>query len=107
MSSPRPAPPRAQWRKVGLQEARERAVAVGAREPKGDGEGVVLIGVAPFEREAAAPQRRIDLGDRRAAGGDAPAVEWPEMHAGAEPLADEAQPGNPCMARFRHGALHV
>src|SRR5262249_10794463 len=94
-------------RKVELQEARERAVAVGAREPGGDAEGVVLVGRAPFGREAAAPQRRIDLSNRGAVGGDVPAVERPEMHTGATAMADEPQPGNPRVRRFRHRALHV
>jgi len=60
---------------VGLQEAHERAVAVGACEPGGDAESIVLIGSATLRSEAAAPQRRIDLGDCRAARGDVPAVE--------------------------------
>ena len=45
--------------------------------------------------------------DGRPPGRNIPAVERPEMHAGAEALADEAQPGNPCMGGFRHRSLHV
>ncbi len=41
---------------VGLEETRERSVAVGAREPSRNAEGIVLIPCAPFGREAAAPQ---------------------------------------------------
>ena len=67
----------------------------------------MLIAVAAFAGEAAAPQRRIDLGDGRTPGRNVPAVERPEMHARPEPLADEAQPGNPGMGGFRHRSLHV
>src|SRR5215207_2677313 len=67
----------------------------------------MLIARAALGREAAAPQRRIDLGDRRAAGRDVPAVKWPEMHASSEALADEAQPGNTGMGRFRHRSLNI
>ena len=53
------------WREVRLQQARERAVAVDPPEPGRYAEGVMLIRRAPFEREAAAPQRRIDFSDSR------------------------------------------
>ena len=51
------------WREVRLQQARERAVAVDPPEPGRYAEGVMLIRRAPFEREAAAPQRRIDFSE--------------------------------------------
>jgi len=38
---------------------------------------------------------------------DVPTVERPEMHASADALADEAQPGDPCMGGFRHRSLHI
>src|SRR5262249_23967674 len=87
-------------RKVELQEARERAIAVGAREPGGDAEGVVLVGRAPFGREAAAPQRRIDLSNRGAVGGDVPALERPEMHTGALAKAVNRSQGIPACVDF-------
>src|SRR5262249_14277032 len=67
----------------------------------------MLIGRAPFERKAAAPQRRIDLSDRRTPGRTVPAVEGPEMHVRSKPVADEPQPGDAGMSRFRHRPLHV
>ena len=63
--------------------------------------------VAASRREAAAPKRRIDLGDGRAPGRNVPTVERPEMGTRSEPLADEAQPGNAGMGGFRHRSLHV
>ena len=53
-------------REIGLQDADEVAAVVGARQPGGDAEGVMLIGVAVLADKVAAPQRRIDLGDGRA-----------------------------------------
>ncbi len=50
-------------RQVWIEEGGEAAVPVGAGEPSGDGIGVVLIRGAPLAGEAAAPQRRIDLGE--------------------------------------------
>ena len=94
-------------RQVGLQERRKATVPVGARQPGGDAEGVVLIAGAALVGEAAAPQGRIDLGDGRASGRNVPAVERPEMHARPKPLADEAQPRNPGVGGFRDRSLHI
>jgi hypothetical protein len=95
------------WRKVGVEESHEAAITVGARQPGGDAICVVLIAVAAFTGEAAAPQRRVDLGDGRAPGRNVPSVEWPEMHMIAQTLVDEAQPRNSGMGRFRYRSLHV
>ena len=57
--------------------------------------------------KAAAPQRRIDLGNGGTPSRNIPAVERPEMHALAQPLADEAQPRNPGMGGFCYRSLHV
>ena len=67
----------------------------------------MLVRVAALAGEFVAPERRIDFGDGRAPGGYVSAVERPEIHACAEPLADKAQPGDPGMAGFRHRSLHV
>jgi hypothetical protein len=56
---------------------------------------------------AASPELFTRLHHRRAPGRDVPSIERPEMHAGPEPLANEAQPGNPGMGGFRHRSLHV
>jgi len=67
----------------------------------------VLVASAALVREAARPQGRIDLGNRRMPGRNVPAVERPEMHTLPELPPDEAQPRNPGMGGFRHRALHV
>ena len=54
-----------------------------------------------------APERGIDLGDGGFALRNLPSVKGPEMHARAELLADEAQPGDPGMGGFGDGALHI
>jgi Transposase DDE domain group 1 len=71
-------------RQVRLQEASESAVAIGARQSSGDAEGIVLIGGAALAREAATPQRWIDLRNDRTACENVPSSEWPKMYAVAE-----------------------
>jgi Transposase IS66 family len=78
----------------------EAAVPIGASEPSGDTEGVVLIPSSVFPAEAAVPQRRIDLGNGRAPGGNVAPVEWPKMYAFIQQLANEAQPGIPAWETF-------
>ena len=90
------------WHQVGFQECGKAAIAVGARQPGGDAIGVVLIAVAAFTGEAAAPQRRVDLGDGRPPSRNVPPVKRPEMYTSAETLADESQPRDPGMGRFRY-----
>src|SRR5207253_1479966 len=70
------------WCQVGVKKYGEAAVPVGARKPRGDAEGVVLIARAALIGEAAAPEGRVDLGDGRAPGRDVPTIERPEMDAG-------------------------
>ena len=94
-------------RQFGFQERGETAIPVSVRQPGGNAKRVVLVSRSPLLGEAAAPQRRIDLGNCRTPGRDFPAVERPEVDAGPEPLADKAQPGNPGMGGFRDRPLHI
>jgi hypothetical protein len=64
-------------RKIGFQERHEAAIATMQKAS-------CWSPVWAFEREAAAPQRRIDLSDGGAPGRNVPAVERPEMHARPE-----------------------
>jgi hypothetical protein len=67
----------------------------------------VLVGTPRLAGKDAAPQRWLDLRDSRAPDRNVPAVERPEMHPLSKLLADEAQPGNAGVGRFRHRTLHV
>ena len=52
---------------VRFQERGKAAIPVGAPHPGGDAISIVLVARAPLLSEAAAPQRRIDLGNSRRA----------------------------------------
>jgi hypothetical protein len=80
-----------------MQVARQAAVAIGAAQPLGGAIGVVLVVGVVRAFKVAPPKRRIHFRDGRAARGNVPAVERPEVHATAETHADEAQPGDPGM----------
>ena len=75
---------------IGLQQRPKAAIPVGAGEPSGDAIGVVLVRRAALGRKAAAPQRRVDLGEGRTPHRDSPTVERPEMDAAPEVLPDKA-----------------
>lgn len=65
------------------------------------------MGVAAIARDAVAPQRRIDLDDRRFARRHLPAIEWPEMSSISGSQSDKAQPRDSRVCRFGDGARHV
>src|SRR5207237_4057557 len=67
----------------------------------------VLIPGTALAGKVAAPQRRIDLGDRGSPARNVPSVERPEMHAAAQLPANEAKPGNSGMGGFRYRSRHV
>src|SRR5580693_4311540 len=94
-------------RQIRLQEPSKGAIAVGMGQPGGNGVGIVLVACVVLDSKATAPQRRIDLGDDRATRLYLPAVERPEMDAGAEPLSNEAQPGYAGMSGLRHRTLNI
>jgi hypothetical protein len=67
----------------------------------------VLVASPAFASEATVSQRGIDLGDYGAPGRNIPAIERPEMHALADTLADEPQPGDAKIGGFCHQSLYV
>ncbi len=77
-----------------MQEAWKAAVPVRLGKPGGDGEGIMLIAGEVAGGEAVLPERGIDLGDGGFSLWNFPSIKGPEMHARAELLADEAQPGD-------------
>ena len=93
--------------KLRVEELFEAAIRVRPLQPFGDRKGVLLVGRSSFAWESPAPKRRVDLGDHRAIGRQAPTVERPEMHAVFSVLPDVAQPRNSCVRGLRYRPLHV
>ena len=77
-----------------MQEARKGPVSISLGKPGGDGEGIMLIAGAVGAGVGVAPERGIDLGDGGFTLRNFPSIKGPEMHARAQPLAQEAQPGD-------------
>ena len=77
-----------------MLDGSQAAIPVRHSQPGGDAEGIVLVARATSTREAKAPEGRINFRDRRAAGRHFPSIEGPEVHARAQPLAQEPQPGD-------------
>jgi len=94
-------------RQVRLQVPRKLSGPVGFTEPRRQREGVVLIGRAVIRGKCVLPKRRVGLDDGGLARGDRPTVEWPEVQAAAELLAQVQQPRDAGMGRLGHRALDV
>ena len=88
-------------REVWMQEARKGPVSISLGKPGGDREGIMLIPGAVSAGVSLAPKRGIDLGDGGFARRNLPPIKGPEMHARAELMADEAQPGDAGIGGFR------
>ena len=84
-----------------MQEARKGPVSISLGKPGGDREGIMLIPGAVSAGVSLAPKRGIDLGDGGFARRNLPPIKGPEMHARAELMADEAQPGDAGIGGFR------
>ena len=66
----------------------------------------MLVPRAVRASEAVVPQSGIDLGNGGAPGRNVPAVERPEVHALAQPLADVAEPRNTGMSGCRDLSIY-
>lgn len=89
------------FRHARVEESVQAPVQIASAKPFRSGVCVLLVGIATITREAMTPQGWINLSYHRLAWRNLPTVEWPKMHAIPCLHAEEAQPRDPSMGRFR------
>lgn len=122
----KPAPPRAQLRRLGpfhsedpafhhscrgerlrlrwLQGVLKVTLQIRLLQPAGNRIGIVLVRGAPLDRVGSAPEPRVDLRNYRGAGGWRQAVEGPEVKLGSGGT-DVTKPGDPGMIGLGYRSL--